>query len=64
MPVFLPENPMDRGAWRAKIHGVVVESDTTERLTLYIFKLCYETHHTQKSMKYIIYMSAEKECAT
>ena len=55
---------MDRGAWRAKIHGVVVESDTTERLTLYIFKLCYETHHTQKSMKYIIYMSAEKECAT
>ena len=24
------ENPMDRGAWRATIHGVVVESDTTE----------------------------------
>ena len=21
-PVFLPENPMDRGAWRATVHGV------------------------------------------
>ena len=25
---------MDRGAWRATVHGVVKESDTTERLTL------------------------------
>ena len=23
------ENPMDRGAWRATIHGVVKESDVT-----------------------------------
>ena len=24
------ENPMDRGAWRATVHGVTKESDTTE----------------------------------
>ena len=27
------ENPMDRGAWRATVHGVTKESDTTERLS-------------------------------
>ena len=24
------ENPMDRGAWRATVHGVLTESDMTE----------------------------------
>ena len=24
------ENPMDRGTWRATVHGVTKESDTTE----------------------------------
>ena len=28
------ENPMDRGIWRAEIHGGHKESDTTERLHL------------------------------
>ena len=28
-PVFLLENPMDRGAWRATVHGVAKESDRT-----------------------------------
>ena len=26
------ENPVDGGAWRARVHGVAKESDTTERL--------------------------------
>ena len=25
-------NPVDRGAWWAKVHGIAKESDTTERL--------------------------------
>ena len=28
------ENPMDRGAWWATVHGVTKELDTTERLTV------------------------------
>ena len=32
MPVFLPGNPMDRGALQATVHEVTIESDTTERL--------------------------------
>ena len=31
-PVFLPRNPMDRGASWATVHGVAKESDTTEQL--------------------------------
>ena len=27
------ENPMDRGVWRAIVHGVAKESDMTEQLT-------------------------------
>ena len=34
------ENPMDRGAWRAIVHGFT-ESDTTEPLTLYRRNLEY-----------------------
>ena len=30
-PVFLLENPMDRGAWQAIIHGVAKELAMTER---------------------------------
>ena len=30
--VFLPENPMGRGAWWATVHWGHKESDTTERV--------------------------------
>ena len=33
------ENPMDRGAWQATVHGVTKESDMTERLTTSSFTL-------------------------
>ena len=33
------ENPMDRGAWQATVHGVSKELDTTEQLTLSLFQL-------------------------
>ena len=32
------ENPMDRGAWRATVHGGHEELDTTEQLTLSHFQ--------------------------
>ena len=32
------ENPMDRGAWQAIVHGVTKESDITEQLTLSLSK--------------------------
>ena len=32
LPYFYLENPMDRGPWRASVHGVAKELDTTEQL--------------------------------
>ena len=38
-PVFLPEEFHGRVTWRAIVHGVTKESDTTEQLILYVFLL-------------------------
>ena len=39
-PVFLPEDSMDRGAWRATVHGVA-ESDTAAHLDPMRPSLCH-----------------------
>ena len=39
-------NPMDRGAWRATVHGVTEESDTTEQLTLSLSREDYSFRKT------------------
>ena len=33
-PVFLPENPMDRGAWWAMVHGVAKSQTWLKRLSM------------------------------
>ena len=35
-------NPMDRGAWWAPVHGVAKESNTTERLSLWLHNPGYK----------------------
>ena len=37
------ENPMDRGAWRATVHGGHTESDTTEQLTQARIHHCFSS---------------------
>ena len=34
-PVVLPGKPMDRGAWRATVHGVRKDSNTIEQLNMH-----------------------------
>ena len=39
-PVFLPENPMGRGAWRAIVHSAAKELDTTYLLSMAWVFIC------------------------
>ena len=39
---------MDRGAWRAAVHGVTKESDTTEQLSMH-------THCTDTVIEYLYF---------
>ena len=34
---YCPENSIDRGAWRATVHGVAKESDATEHTQKFYF---------------------------
>jgi len=51
------ENPMDRGAWRATVHGVA-ESNMTERLTLALLlqfsrQVSKESYDTQRELLFL-----------
>lgn len=35
-PIFLPDNPVDSGAWRAMVHRASKELNSTKRLTVHI----------------------------
>ena len=37
-------NPTDRGAWRAIVHGVAKEQDTTEKLKQTVYPVVPSTH--------------------
>ena len=46
--VFFLGNHIDRGAWRAAVHGVTKESDTTEQLSMH-------THCTDTVIEYLYF---------
>ena len=62
-PVFLPENPMDRGAWQATVHGIA-KSDMTEHMCMHTHKhTCWTSqnmshggnqHRKQNPPKYVL----------
>ena len=51
------ENPMDRGAWWAAVHGVYRESDTTERL----LSLCTSMHWRRKWQPTPVFLPGESQ---
>ena len=49
-------NPMDRGAWRATVHGVTKELDLTEQLTLTVMKYMYGRD------SFVVYLKLSEHC--
>ena len=47
------ENPMDRGAWWATVHGGCKESDTTEHARMIVLHCCVSFHCTTVWISYI-----------
>ena len=42
-PIFLPEDPMDRGAWWVTVHGVVNSCTGLKRLsTPILYEVCFK----------------------
>ena len=49
------ENPTDRGAWWAIVHGVAKELDTTERLTLSLMDILNNINSNRSLSKLHLY---------
>ena len=47
---------MDRGAWRATVHGVTKELDLTEQLTLTVMKYMYGRD------SFVVYLKLSEHC--
>ena len=57
------ENPMDRGAWRATVHGVAKKSVTSELLTVQAFICLYWLiiRHGKETWTCVIWLSDQGE---
>ena len=58
-PVFLPENPVDRGAWQAVVHGVTKSQTQLKRLSTSIIRLI-KVHSSHRFSLYCTFYGFDK----